>query len=105
MYLDSVNRTVTVSMMDTFLAEVVSVSENDDSTDVTVNYLGNNLANTSGRQSRITLDSTNLDEEDKVLVTLYEDGSRFSIDSIELAETVTGEVRRCEVRVRQRFHR
>ena len=91
-YLDSVNRTVTVSMMDTFLAEVVSVSENDDSTDVTVNYLGNNLANTSGRQSRITLDSTNLDEEDKVLVTLYEDGSRFSIDSIELAETVTGEV-------------
>ena len=91
-YLDSVNRTVTVTMVDTFLAEVVSVNEKDDGTDVTVNYLGDNLANTSGRQSRITLDSTNLDEEDKVLVTLYEDGSRFSIDSIELAETVTGEV-------------
>ena len=91
-YLDSVERTVTVTMVDTFLAEVVSVNEKDDGTDVTVNYLGDNLANTSGRQSRITLDSTNLDEEDKVLVTLYEDGSRFSIDSIELAETVTGEV-------------
>jgi len=91
-YLDSVERTVTVTMVDTFLAEVVSVSEKDDSADVTVNYLGNNLANTSGRQSRITLDSTDLAQEDKVLVTLYEDGSRFSIDSIELAETVTGEV-------------
>ena len=91
-YLDSVERTVTVTMVDTFLAEVVSVSEKDDSADVTVNYLGNNLANTSGRQSRITLDSTDLAQGDKVLVTLYEDGSRFSIDSIELAETVTGEV-------------
>ena len=91
-YVDDEHRQVLVTMIDTFLAEVVNVREDDDATTVTLNYLGNEPANTHNRQSSIELESTDLESGDKVLVNLYENGSRFSIDSMELAETVTGEV-------------
>ena len=88
-FVDDENRHITLTMIDTFLAEVVRVSDDDN---VSINYLGDNMANTSGRQSSITLAGTTLTEGDKVLVTLYQDNNQFSIGSIELAETVTGTV-------------
>ena len=91
-FVDDENRHITLTMIDTFLAEVIRVTENDDDTTVTVNYLGDNLANTYGRQTTIDLPETSLAEGDKVLVTLYQDNNQFSIGSIELAETVTGTV-------------
>ena len=89
-FVDNVNKNVTVTQIDTFLAEVVRVS--DDKKTVTVNYLGDQMANTTGRQTSYEVESTDLAEGDKVLVTLFQDGAQFSIASMVKAKTVTGEI-------------
>ena len=94
-FVNNVDRTVTVTMVDTFLAEVVRANEGDGSTTITLNYLDGidgNQTNAAARQSTVTVDSTDLVDGDKVLVTLYEDGAQFSIASMEKAKTVTGTV-------------
>ena len=90
-FVDNVAKTVTVTMVDTFLAEVVRVQENANDVTVTLNYLSAPTNNTS-RTATVTLDSTDLAVDDKVLVTTYEDGNQFSVASIVKAETVTGTV-------------
>ena len=93
-FVDNADKTVVVTEMDTFLAEVVRVNENDDETTITLNYLDglHYLSNATGRQSSIEVDSTDLVDGDKILVTLYEDGNQFSIASMVKAETATGTV-------------
>ena len=88
-FVDDENRHITLTMIDTFLAEVIRVNDDDD---VTINYLGDKLANTYSRQITINLPGTTLAEGDKVLVNVYEDNNQFSIGAIELAETATGTV-------------
>ena len=90
-FVDNVAKTVTVTMVDTFLAEVVRVQENANDVTVTLNYLSAPTNNTS-RTATVTLDSTDLAVDDKVLVTTYEDGNQFSVASVVKAETVTGTV-------------
>ena len=93
-FVDNADKTVVVTEVDTFLAEVVRVNENDDKTTITLNYLDglHYLSNATGRQSSIEVDSTDLVDGDKILVTLYEDGNQFSIASMVKAETATGTV-------------
>ena len=90
-FVDNVDKTVTVTMVDTFLAEVVRVQENESDVTVTLNYLSAPTNNAS-RTNTVTLESTDLAVDDKVLVTTYEDGNQYTVDSIVKADTVTGEV-------------
>lgn len=90
-YVDTANKKVTISVIDTFLAEVVRVNKGEKTTTLSLNYLSPST-NTGSRQTSVELEETTLVEGDKVLVTLYEDGSQFSVATIEKAQTASGKV-------------
>ena len=64
-FVDNVKETVTLTMVDTFLAEVVRVQEEDDGVTVYVNYLSDPTNNLS-RETSVELDSTDLQVDDYV---------------------------------------
>ena len=90
-YVDTANKKVTISVIDTFLAEVVRVNKGEKTTTLSLNYLSPST-NTGSRQTSVELEDNTLVEGDKVLVTLYEDGSQFSVATIEKAQTASGKV-------------
>ena len=88
-FVDSQEDQVIVTKINTYLAEVTKVEENEDDYTVTVSY----KTSPSGSVSREFDTTTEFAREDIVLVTLAgESGNTKEIQSLTLAETVNGTV-------------
>ena len=88
-FVDAQNDSVVVTKINTYLAEVTKVQEDEDGSTVTVSY----KTQPSGSVGRTFDTNQTFSRGDIVLVTLAgEDGSAKEIQSMDLAETVEGTV-------------
>ena len=90
-YVDSDSKKVTVVMIDTILAQVDSIDDDDTSNlEVTFNALDSNITIATATEDDTGLDFSKLAEDDYVLLTGYVSGSKYEVASVAAPKTVSG---------------